>query len=81
MTPKRLCHTFRIATQRNGYKRAVYIRDYNLFHHVGSDVYYQSRKLPLYGGLISVGNNVKIAARVNFITHSIIHNMLIKNLN
>lgn len=79
MTPKRLWHTFRIATQRNGYKRAAYIRDHNLFHHVGSNVYYQGRKLPLYSELISFGNNVKIASRVNFITHSIIHNMLNAN--
>ena len=38
MILKRLWHTFRIATQRNGYKRAVYIRDHNLFHHVGSNI-------------------------------------------
>ena len=79
MTPKRLWHTFRIATLRNGYKQAVYIRDHNLFHHDGNNVYYQGRKLPLYSELISIGNNVKIAFRVNFITHSIIHNMLNAN--
>ena len=76
MTPKRLWHTFRIATQRNGYARAAYMRKHNLFYHIGERVYYQGRKLPLYAELISIGNNVKIASRVNFITHSIIHLML-----
>lgn len=76
MTPKRLWHTFRIVTQRNGYKRAEYMRDHHLFRHIGKNVYYQGRKLPLYAELISLGDNVKIASRVNFITHSIIHLML-----
>ena len=52
------------------------MRNHNLFRHIGKDVYYQGRKLPLYAELISLGNNVKIASRVNFITHSIIHLML-----
>ena len=76
MTPKRLWYTFRIVTQRNGYKRAIYMRDHHLFRHIGKNVYYQGRKLPLYAELISLGDNVKIASRVNFITHSIIHLML-----
>ena len=76
MTPKRLWHTLRIAMQRDGYKRAAYMREHNLFRHIGKDVYYQGRKLPLYAELISLGNNVKVASRVNFITHSIIHLML-----
>lgn len=76
MTPKRLWHTLRITMQRNGYKRADYMRTHHLFHHIGKNVYYQGRKLPLYAELISLGDNVKIASRVNFITHSIIHLML-----
>lgn len=76
MTLKRLWHTFRIATQRNGYARARYMRNHHLFRHIGDNVYYQGRKLPLYAELISIGNNVKIASRVNFITHSVIHLML-----
>ena len=76
MTIKRLWHTFRIATQRSGYARANYMRDHNLFRHIGKNVHFQGRKLPLYSELISLGENVKIASRVNFITHSIIHSML-----
>lgn len=76
MTPQRLWHTCMLAVQRNGYKRANYLRKHNLFHHVGNKVYIQGRILPLYSELISLGDNVKIASRVNFITHSIIHSML-----
>ncbi len=76
MTPKRLWHTIMLNAQRNGYKRANYLRKHNLFCHIGENVFLQGRKLPLYPELISLGNNVKIASRVNFITHSIIHSML-----
>ena len=76
MTPKRLWHTIMLNVQRNGYKRANYLRKHNLFCHIGEKVYLQGRKLPLYSELISLGDNVKIASRVNFVTHSIIHSML-----
>lgn len=76
MTIKRLWHTFMIATRKSGYARAAYMRKHNLFHHIGDRVYFQGRKLPLYAELISIGDNVKIASRVNFVTHSIIHQMI-----
>lgn len=76
MTPKRLWHTCMLAVQRNGYKRANYLRKHHLFHHIGNKVYIQGRILPLYSELISLGDNVKIASHVNFITHSIMHSML-----
>ena len=79
MTPKRLWHTFRLATTRGAQERANYLRKHKLFKHVGKNVTFQGRKLPLYAELISLGDNVKIAARVNFITHSIIHSMLNAN--
>ena len=34
------------------------------------------RKVPLYPQLISLGNNVRIASNVHFITHDVIHTML-----
>ena len=36
----------------------------------------QSRKIPLYPELIYIGNNVRIASGVSFITHDVVHNML-----
>ena len=76
MTPNRLWHTCMLAVQRNGYRRADYLRKHHLFHHVGEKVYIQSRKLPLYSKLISLGDNVKIASKVSFDTHDIIYSML-----
>ena len=34
------------------------------------------RKLPLYGDLISVGNNVFFASNVSLVTHDVTHKML-----
>ena len=53
----------------NPYKRADWLRKNDVFHFVGKDVSYQPRRLPLYGQLISIGNNVVIASNVSFITH------------
>lgn len=36
----------------------------------------QSRKIPLYPELIFIGDNVRIASNVSFITHDVSHNML-----
>ena len=41
------------------------------FRHVGKDLFWQSRKLPSDPEFISVGNNVNIAAGVQFINHDI----------
>ena len=35
-----------------------------------------SRKVPLYPELISIGNNVRLAANVSLVTHDMIHAML-----
>ena len=36
----------------------------------------QPRKIPLYAERIFIGNNVRVASNVTFITHNVIHNML-----
>lgn len=36
----------------------------------------QSRKIPLYPELIRIGNNVRMASNVLFVTHDVVHNML-----
>ena len=36
----------------------------------------QSRKIPLYPELIYIGDNVRLATNVSFITHDVSHNML-----
>lgn len=69
MRGKRLYNQLRFMVINNPYKRADWLRKNDVFHFVGKDVSYQPRKLPLYGQLISIGNNVVIASNVSFITH------------
>ena len=40
------------------------------------NVMIQSRKIPLYPELIYIGNNVRMASNVSFITHDVTYNML-----
>lgn len=72
----RLKHTLMLYTKSTGFKRADYIREHQLFHHVGKHCMFMFRKLPLYGELISIGDNVHIASNVSLITHDVTHNML-----
>ena len=69
MRGKRLYNQLRFMVINNPYKRADWLRKNDVFHFVGKDVSYQPRRLPLYGQLISIGNNVVIASNVSFITH------------
>ena len=79
MEIKRLWHTCMIALQRGGTRRVNYCRKHNLYHYIGKNVSFQIRKLPLYPELISIHDNVRIASRVNFITHDISYVMLNAN--
>lgn len=72
----RLKHTVALYLIYSGAKRAEYIRKHHLFHHVGNKCMFTFRKLPLYGELISVGDNVRMASNVLLVTHDAIHNML-----
>lgn len=72
----RLKHTVALYLIYSGTKRANYIKKHHLFHHVGDKCMFTFRKLPLYGDLISVGNNVRFASNVLLVTHDAIHNML-----
>ena len=57
-------------------KRVEYLKKHNVFRKCGNRVMINSRKIPLYPNLISIGNNVWIASGVNFVTHDVIHYML-----
>lgn len=76
MTIKRLWHTFRLCTILSGTGRAVYLRKNHVFGSIGENVVFMNRKVPLYANLIRIGNDVKIAPHVSFLTHDIIHSML-----
>lgn len=56
--------------------RAEYARKHCVYAHVGSNVFIQSRFIPIYSELISFGNNVLVARNVDFITHDAIHIIL-----
>lgn len=70
---QRLWHTLRLWLIPNSYHRAEYIKKHKLFHSIGDGCTVMERKVPLYGNLISIGNNVHLAAKVSLIPHDAIH--------
>lgn len=54
-------------------KRANYLRDHQIFRHIGNNCTIVERKVPLYPRLISLGNNVHLAAKVLLVPHDAIH--------
>ncbi len=70
-TVKMLLHS-----RGNAYKNADYIRDNNIFYHMGNGCYYHPRKLPTEPILVSMGDNVWTSANVRFITHDMSGDML-----
>ena len=72
----RLKHTIRLCMMRSAIGRAKYIREKNIFHHMGENCMVMFRKIPLYPQLISIGDNCWIASNVTFATHDVIHQML-----
>ncbi|MBR1586275.1 MAG: acyltransferase [Clostridia bacterium] len=73
MDRKRLWRTIRLNLARN---RNQYVRDHHIFAAFGRGSKISMRVIPLYPELISIGNNVIIAAKVTFVPHDIIHDML-----
>ena len=73
MDAKRLYHTIRLWMCPGAGKRGAYLRTHQVFKSVGVDFAYQGRVVPLYGKLIKVGNHVKVASNVHFLTHDGIH--------
>lgn len=68
-----------IYRKRNAYWRAEYLKQHNVFHAIGDKCYYQPTAIPADAWLVSIGNNVKIAYGVEFITHDILGFMLNEN--
>lgn len=63
-------------------QRSRYIYKHkHLFHEVGEKLFFQSRLFPSDPQLISIGNNVNIAAGVVFINHDIMHALINKMNN
>lgn len=69
----RVWHTFRLITITSSGKRADYLRKHHIFRHIGNNCTIVERKVPLYPRLISLGNNVHLAAKVLLVPHDAIH--------
>ena len=76
MDLKRAWTQVRMFTLSSGVKRTSYLKKKGLFGSIGEKRMIQSRKIPLYPELIIIGNNVRIASNVTFVTHDVSHNML-----
>ena len=56
--------------------RGRYIKKHErLFHHIGERVMWQPRQFPADPELISIGDNVKLAANVSFVNHDILYGL------
>lgn len=73
---KRAWTQLRMFTFSSGVKRTAYLKRKGVFGSIGEKCMIQSRKIPLYPELIFIGNNVRIASNVSFLTHDVTHNML-----
>lgn len=76
MDYKRIWHCFRLLFIRSGIHRTDYLKKKKVFGAIGKNVMIQSRLVPLYPERIYIGDNVRIASNVSFITHDVVHNML-----
>lgn len=73
---KRYWYTLNLFFIRSPGKRAEYMKKHGIFHSIGKQVAFNTIKVPLYAKLISIGNNVRIANGVEFLTHDFTHFML-----
>ena len=76
MNLKRAWTQLRMFSIPSGMERTEYLKKKGVFGSIGEKCMIQSRKIPLYPELIYIGNNVRIASNVIFLTHDVIHNML-----
>ena len=76
----RIWHTFRLYTILDSGKRADYLRNHQVYHHLGNGCTIMERKIPLYPKLIAIGDNVHLATKVLFVPHDAIH-LCLNNLD
>lgn len=53
-------------------KRAKYLKKHKVFYSMGDNCAFASRKIPSEPFLVKIGNNVRVAANVTFVTHDVI---------
>lgn len=70
---KRYIRQIKLILIRDGWKKAKYLKQNNIFHHIGEKCYYNPNILPAEPFLVSLHDNVVISAGVRLITHSASH--------
>lgn len=76
MKGKRLWQTLRLYTILEPVKRTEYLRKNKIFASIGENCSIEDRIVPLYAGCIRIGNNVRLASHVTFVTHDVSHFVL-----
>ena len=76
MRGKRFWQTIRLCFILSSAKRTEYLRKKGIFAQIGDNCSIMSRTVPLYAKLIKLGNNVRLASNVSFITHDVSHVMI-----
>lgn len=79
MRGERLRQTLRLYTILTSTNRTKYLKKKHIFGAIGENCNVMSRTVPLYAKLIKLGNNVRLASRVTFVTHDVTHVMLNSN--
>ena len=73
---KRLLYSAILCFIPDSGKRTIWLRNHNVFAHIGKNSIIRSRLIPLYPELITLGDNVRFASNVHLITHDVCHMML-----
>lgn len=60
-----------VFTMSDGRKKAEWLKRHKVFHYIGKNCSYKSNILPAEPFLVALHNNVRIAAGVRIITHSL----------
>lgn len=79
MRGKRLKQTLRLCTILTSSGRTKYLKKKGIFGGIGENCNVMNRTVPLYARLIKLGNNVRLASKVTFVTHDVTHVMLNAN--
>ncbi len=79
MRGKRLRQTLKLYTILTSTGRTKYLKDNNIFGAIGENCNVMNRTVPLYAKLVKLGNNVRLASKVTFVTHDVSHVMLNAN--
>ena len=64
----------------SGAKRSKFLAESGMFAGFGENVYWHCRSIPEEPYMVKLHNNIVIAARVNFITHDVINDMLSRKI-